>query len=80
MKNQIEKFISFLFVIVSIMLVIAFAGSAYVFHINDAEERVNHAETTALTKISNCRTTVYDISRVRGKLARNGYYSRDSQP
>ena len=80
MKNRIEKLISLLFVAVSIMLVIAFAGSAYIFHINDSEERVNRAETTALTKLSNCRTNVYDISRLRGKLAGNGYYAPDSQP
>lgn len=79
MKNQIEKFISFLFVVVSIMLVIAFAGSAYIFHINDTEARVNRAETTALTKISGSKS-VHDISRIRGKLAGNGYYASDSQP
>ncbi|WP_138476331.1 hypothetical protein [Dyadobacter bucti] len=79
MKNQIEKFLSFLFVIVSIMLVIAFAGSAYIFHINDEEARVNRAETTALTKISGGRS-VNDINRIRGKLAGNGYYASDSQP
>lgn len=78
MKNQIEKFISYLFVIVSIMLVIAFAGSTNVFHINDTEESVNRAETTALTKTSG--GTVHNVSRIRGKLAGNGYYVSDSQP
>jgi flagellar basal body-associated protein FliL len=78
MKNQIEKFLSFLFVIISIMLVVAFVGSTYFFQINSKEDKP--AESTALTKISDCEGTVYNVSRIRSKLAGNGYYGADSQP